>query len=94
MDIPDGFVFLGKPLPDCHPSSEFCTREDDPEPVKRLKREMAVALSEEDYVSAARIRDHPFMKLAVRIIQEKLAGRDSEAEALQAELEKVVQAQQ
>ena len=71
-----------------------CTREDDPEPVKRLKREMAVALSEEDYVSAARIRDHPFMKLAVQIIQEKLAGRDSEAEALQAELEKVVQAQQ
>ncbi|KAL3148350.1 hypothetical protein ABBQ38_013807 [Trebouxia sp. C0009 RCD-2024] len=69
-------------------------READPEPVKRLKREMAVALSEEDYVSAARIRDHPFMKLAVQIIQEKLAGRDSEAEALQAELEKVVQAQQ
>lgn len=71
-----------------------CCREADPEPVKRLKREMAVALSEEDYVSAARIRDHPFMKLAVQIIQEKLAGRDSEAEALQAELEKVVQAQQ
>ena len=71
-----------------------CNREDDPEPVKRLKREMAVALSEEDYVSAARIRDHPFMKLAVQIIQEKLAGRESEAEALQAELQKVVQAQQ
>ena len=69
-------------------------REDDPEPVKRLKREMAVALSEEDYVSAARIRDHPFMKLAVKIIQEKLAGRESEAEALQAELQKIVQAQQ
>lgn len=71
-----------------------CNREDDPEPVKRLKREMAVALSEEDYVSAARIRDHPFMKLAVQIIQEKLAGRESEAEALQAELQKVVRAQQ
>ena len=62
--------------------------------MKRLKREMAVALAEEDYVSAARIRDHPFMKLAVQIVQEKLAGRESEAEALQAELQKVVRAQQ
>ena len=55
---------------------------------------MAVALSEEDYASAARIRDHPFMKLAVQIIEERLAGRESRAKALQAELQKVVQAQQ
>ena len=91
MDTGSCFCVSG-PMPDS--VLGCCTREDDPEPVKRLKREMAVALSEEDYVSAARIRDHPFMKLAVQIIQEKLAGRDSEAEALQAELEKVVQAQQ
>ena len=51
---------------------------------------MAVALAEEDYVSAVRIRDHPFMKLAVQIITEKAAGRNSEAEALQVKLEEAV----
>jgi len=62
--------------------------------VKRLKREMAVALSEEDYSAAARIRDHPFMKLAVQIVEERLAGRESEAEALQVKLQKAVKGQQ
>ena len=70
-----------------------CRRQDDPEPVKRLKREMAVALSEEDYSSAARIRDHPFMKLAVQIIQERLAGRETEAKALQVKLQNAVKGQ-
>lgn len=69
-------------------------RQDDPEPVKRLKREMEVALSEEDYSAAARIRDHPFMKLAMQIVEERLAGRDSEAEALQVELHNAVKRQQ
>lgn len=71
-----------------------CCRQDDPEPVKRLKREMAVALSEEDYSSAARIRDHPFMKLAVQIMEERLAGRDTEAKALQVKLQNAVKGQQ
>ncbi len=71
-----------------------CRRQDDPEPVKRLKREMAVALSEEDYSSAARIRDHPFMKLAVQIIEERLAGRETEAKALQVKLQNAVKGQQ
>jgi bifunctional DNase/RNase len=35
----------------------------DPEPLKRLKMELRVALAEEDYAAAARIRDHPFCKL-------------------------------
>ncbi|DBB13695.1 TPA: hypothetical protein ACH3X3_000713 [Trebouxia sp. C0006] len=69
-------------------------RQDDPEPVKRLKREMAVALSEEDYSSAARIRDHPFMKLAVQIMEERLAGRETEAKALQVKLQNAVKGQQ
>ena len=35
----------------------------DPEPLKLLKMELRVALSEENYSVAAQIRDHPFMKL-------------------------------
>ena len=38
-------------------------RQHDPEPLKRLKMELKVALQEEDYGAAARIRDHPFMRL-------------------------------
>ncbi|KAK9843264.1 hypothetical protein WJX74_009446 [Apatococcus lobatus] len=45
------------------PDQNTYIRHDDPDPVKRLKREMQVALKEEDYASAVRIRDHPFMKL-------------------------------
>lgn len=67
-----------------------CCRKDDPDPVKRLKREMQVALAEEDYSSAARIRDHPFMKLAVRIVEEQIAGHDSEAEELRTKLQDAV----
>lgn len=81
----------------CHCLSKYCQcacRQDDPEPVKRLKREMAVALSEEDYTSAARIRDHPFMKLAVQIAEERAAGRESEAEALQVKLHNAVKGHQ
>lgn len=51
---------------------------------------MQVALSEEDYSAAARIRDHPFMNLAVRIVNERIAGHDTEAERLQSELQDAV----
>ena len=51
---------------------------------------MAVALAEEDYASAARIRDHPFMKLSVQIVMEMIAGRRSEANVLQTKLEEAV----
>ena len=43
-------------------------RPTDPEPLKRLKMEMRVALKEEDYGAAARIRDHPFMRMHLRIL--------------------------
>lgn len=33
------------------------------EAVKLLKRKLALAVNEEDYTLAARIRDHPYMKL-------------------------------
>lgn len=35
---------------------------EDPIAIKRLKREMTVAVKEEDYSAAARIRDHPYMR--------------------------------
>ncbi len=49
-------------------------RTNDPDPIKRLKREMEVALSEEDYVTAVRIRDHPFMKLHLDIVKAQREG--------------------
>ena len=39
----------------------------DPEPVKFLKRCLQVALAEEDYVGAAKIRDHPFMQIQIKM---------------------------
>ena len=89
VGLVEGFVLLKSAVCGVH----VC-RQDDPEPVKRLKREMEVALSEEDYSAAARIRDHPFMKLAMQIVEERLAGRDSAAEALQVELHNAVKRQQ
>ncbi|KAK9817987.1 hypothetical protein WJX72_005385 [[Myrmecia] bisecta] len=61
-------------------------RESDPEPVKRLKMEMKVALHEEDYTTAARIRDHPFMKLQAQIQACLSEGRREDAAALEADL--------
>jgi hypothetical protein len=52
-------------------------RPGDAEPIKRLKREMSVALSEEDYVTAARIRDHPYIQLYLSI-NEALRKKDVE----------------
>lgn len=37
--------------------------QDDLDAIKLLKRELAVAIREEDYSTAARIRDHPFMRM-------------------------------
>lgn len=49
-------------------------RKNDPDQIKRLKREMEVALSEEDYDTAVRIRDHPFMKLHLGIVRAQREG--------------------
>ena len=53
-------------------------RPGDAEPIKRLKREMSVALGEEDYATAARIRDHPYVQLYLSI-NEALRKQDVEA---------------
>ncbi|GAB4822430.1 hypothetical protein N2152v2_009476 [Parachlorella kessleri] len=66
-------------------------RPTDPEPLKRLKMEMRVALKEEDYGAAARIRDHPFMRMHIRILDHLKAGRQSEASDLEARLHDAVE---
>ena len=55
-------------------------RRSDPEPLKLLKMELKVAIAEEDYAAAARIRDHVFMKLSVASAVAKEEG-DHEAAA-------------
>lgn len=63
----------------------------DPDPIKRLKREMEVALSEEDYASAARIRDHPFMQLHVRLVEAARGGNAQRARALEVQLQRAIE---
>ncbi|KAG7666895.1 hypothetical protein Ndes2526B_g04617 [Nannochloris sp. 'desiccata'] len=55
-------------------------RRSDPEPLKLLKMELKLAIAEEDYAAAARIRDHVFMKLSVAAATAKEEG-DHEAAA-------------
>ena len=73
--------------------ADCCCRKEDPEPVKRLKREMAVALAEEDYDAAARIRDHPFMVKAMEVLKHRQLGSDSEADRILHDLESNIAAE-
>lgn len=66
----------------------------DPEPIKRLKRELDVAISEEDYSSAARIRDHPFMKLYACMIGAGQKGDENERKRLESELRNLINQQE
>ncbi|EIE24051.1 hypothetical protein COCSUDRAFT_62574 [Coccomyxa subellipsoidea C-169] len=68
-------------------------RGDEPEPLKRLKREMGVALHEEDYATAARIRDHPFMQLHMRILEHRKNNRVDAANSMERELEDLINQQ-
>lgn len=62
----------------------------DPETVKFLKRCLQVALAEEDYAGAAKIRDHPFMLMQVKI-KEALENEDVlEANRLAAQLREMI----
>lgn len=42
-------------------------RIDDPDPLKLLKRKLAIAIAEENYGLAASVRDHPYMVLHVQV---------------------------
>ena len=57
---------------------------------KRLKRELQVALAEEDYAAAIRIRDHPFMVLYSEIEARRSDGDEEEAEILSEELRRAI----
>jgi hypothetical protein len=43
--------------------------------IRLLMREMEVAVREEDYSEAARLRDHPWMRLAEDINMHRWVGR-------------------
>uniref|UniRef100_A0A7S2AIZ2 BFN domain-containing protein n=1 Tax=Pycnococcus provasolii TaxID=41880 RepID=A0A7S2AIZ2_9CHLO len=61
-------------------------RDDDPEPVKRLKMELTVALNEEDYATAAKIRDHPFLQMHQNMLRQIRNGNREEADFLRRQL--------
>lgn len=61
-------------------------RPDDPDAIKLLKRELAVAVREEDYRAAARIRDHPYMVLYRRMAALRSEGMLREADDVSTEL--------
>lgn len=46
----------------------------DPSPILLLKRELQVAVEEEDYDTAIKIRDHPWMKAYKQIMEARVAG--------------------
>ena len=66
----------------------------DPEPIKRLKRELRVAVGEEDYAAAARVRDHPFMRLYVQLKGAEAGGHLAQGKALRHQLMYVIASQQ
>jgi hypothetical protein len=57
-----------------------------PVSIKRLRRELDVAISEEDYKTAARIRDHPFMQLYAHIEKAEREGREAHSKLLRDDL--------
>ena len=65
-------------------------RKGDPEPLTLLKMELRVALRSEDYEAAARIRDHPYMRLHVAMVSALRAGDPSRAQDLEEELLRLI----
>jgi len=78
---------LGGRIPATHISSE------DPEAIRLLKRELDVALHEEDYDAAARLRDHPYLRLHAEVRSLREAGQEAEARAAEARLRALIRAQ-
>lgn len=58
--------------------------------IKLLKRELAVAVHEEDYAAAIRLRDHPYLLLYRRSEVLQAGGRHEEAEQLQRQLAQLI----
>eukprot|EP01024_Parvocaulis_polyphysoides_P062020 TRINITY_DN6979_c0_g1_i3.p1 TRINITY_DN6979_c0_g1~~TRINITY_DN6979_c0_g1_i3.p1 ORF type:complete len:354 (+),score=37.98 TRINITY_DN6979_c0_g1_i3:104-1063(+) len=72
------------------PNDPFQVRSNDFEVIKLLKREMKVALGEENYSEAARIRDHPFLLIYMRMLESQQAGRIENANKLRKQLEEMI----
>ncbi|KAG2448318.1 hypothetical protein HYH02_006902 [Chlamydomonas schloesseri] len=74
------------------PSDDYTQlKPDDLDAIKLLKRELAVAVREEDYAAAIRLRDHPFLQMYRRIEALNHLGRGEEAARLHNELVVMVQ---
>ena len=58
--------------------------------LQRLKRELGVAITEEDYATAARIRDHPFMQMYTQMRRFETKGNVSQAVCLRQELDSLI----
>eukprot|EP00882_Tetradesmus_deserticola_P008054 GHRQ01008483.1.p1 GENE.GHRQ01008483.1~~GHRQ01008483.1.p1 ORF type:complete len:413 (+),score=146.77 GHRQ01008483.1:221-1459(+) len=69
-----------------HPSPESLPA------IRLLMREMEVAVREEDYAAAARLRDHPWMRLAEDINMHRSIGYSEQADKLMAELGRLIEA--
>ena len=63
---------------------------EDPTVIRLLKRELSVALDEEDYQTASQIRDHPLMILYMEMIHHSQKGEEEKAQELKAQLIKSV----
>eukprot|EP01023_Acetabularia_acetabulum_P025230 TRINITY_DN24173_c0_g2_i1.p2 TRINITY_DN24173_c0_g2~~TRINITY_DN24173_c0_g2_i1.p2 ORF type:complete len:337 (-),score=61.40 TRINITY_DN24173_c0_g2_i1:1859-2869(-) len=72
------------------PNDPFQVRTSDFEVIKLLKREMQVALNEENYAEAARIRDHPFLLIYMRMLESQNEGRVENANKLRKQLEEMI----
>jgi len=82
-------ISLGTPYGATKVKSTPAEREE-PETIKKLKRELGVAIAEEDYTTAARLRDHPFMKLQSQIEIHKKEGNVVKADKMKRDLDLLI----
>ncbi|KAJ9508389.1 hypothetical protein QJQ45_011921 [Haematococcus lacustris] len=67
-------------------------RPDDLEAVKLLKRALTLAVAEEDFEEAVRLRDHPWMQMSQDMARLRSMGRFTDARRVEAALRRQVEA--
>ena len=65
--------------------------DDDLDAIKLLKRKLTVAVKEEDYTTAASIRDHPYLLVYREICKSKIHGDSQRAVTLESELARQIE---
>ena len=65
--------------------------DDDLSEIKLLKRKLLIAVKEEDYSTAAAIRDHPYLLVYREICQSKIHGDSHRAAKLESELQRQIE---